>query len=138
MGVQLTPRERADRDAALDAARAAEGEDAFRTAWAAGQALKGEQAVELALFVAAEATPREAPVRTTQVDSLTRREREVAGLIAHGLTNRQLAERLVISERTADNHVANILAKLGFSTRAQVAVWAAEQQLVADAATPRT
>ena len=53
--------------------------------------------------------------------ALTRREREVAALIAEGLTNRQIAERLVISERTADTHVANILGKLGCATRAQVA-----------------
>jgi predicted ATPase/DNA-binding NarL/FixJ family response regulator len=138
LDVQLTPRERADRDAVLAAARAAEGEGAFSTAWAEGQAMKVEQAVELALSLAAEAAPREAPTRAIQADRLTRREREVAVLIARGLTNRQLAERLVISERTADNHVANILAKLGFSTRAQVAVWAAKQQLLADAATPRT
>jgi non-specific serine/threonine protein kinase len=52
---------------------------------------------------------------------LTRRELEVAQLIAEGLTNRLIAERLVISERTADRHVSNILARLGLATRAQVA-----------------
>jgi DNA-binding NarL/FixJ family response regulator len=68
-------------------------------------------------------------------DPLTRREREVAVLIAQGLTNRQIAEQLVISDRTVDNHVGNILGKLAFSTRSQVAVWAAEHRLLADTST---
>jgi predicted ATPase/DNA-binding CsgD family transcriptional regulator len=53
---------------------------------------------------------------------LTKREREVAGLIAQGLTNRQIGGRLYIAERTVDTHVGRILAKLGCSSRAQVAV----------------
>ena len=52
---------------------------------------------------------------------LTRREREVAELIAQGLTNRQIGARLFIAERTVDTHVSRILAKLGCSSRAQVA-----------------
>ena len=56
---------------------------------------------------------------------LSRRELEVAGLVAEGLTNRQIAGRLVISERTAQNHVQHILTKLGFTTRSQIAAWAA-------------
>jgi DNA-binding CsgD family transcriptional regulator/sugar lactone lactonase YvrE len=54
---------------------------------------------------------------------LTPREREVAELVAAGLTNRQIAERLVISERTADAHVEHIRAKLACRSRAQVAAW---------------
>ncbi len=57
--------------------------------------------------------------------ALTRREREVADLVSHGLTNRELAARLVIAERTAENHVQHILDKLGLSNRSQLAVWAA-------------
>jgi predicted ATPase/DNA-binding CsgD family transcriptional regulator len=52
---------------------------------------------------------------------LTRREYQIAGLIAHGMTNRQIAARLVIAERTVDTHVGRILAKLGCASRAQVA-----------------
>lgn len=55
---------------------------------------------------------------------LTRREQEIAGLVARGLTNRQIAEVLHIAERTAENHVQHILAKLGFQTRSQIAAWA--------------
>ena len=50
-------------------------------------------------------------------------------LVAHGKTSREIAEQLVISERTAEVHVGNILAKLGFTTRTQIAVWAVEHGL---------
>ncbi len=56
---------------------------------------------------------------------LSAREAEVARLVAEGLTNRQIANRLVISERTAGNHVAHILTKLGFTSRSQIAAWTA-------------
>jgi DNA-binding CsgD family transcriptional regulator/transcriptional regulator with XRE-family HTH domain len=62
---------------------------------------------------------------------LTAREREVAVLLARGLTNRQIAEMLVIAEGTAGVHVDHILNKLGFRSRAQVAAWAAEHGLLA-------
>jgi DNA-binding NarL/FixJ family response regulator len=55
---------------------------------------------------------------------LTPRERQIAGLIARGRSNRDIAQELLISPATAARHVANILAKLGFSSRAQVAAWA--------------
>ena len=54
---------------------------------------------------------------------LSPREGEVARLVAEGLTNRQIAEQLIISERTAENHVQHILTKLGFTTRSQIAAW---------------
>ena len=60
---------------------------------------------------------------------LSAREEEVAALIARGLTNRQIAAELVIAERTAGSHVAHILDKLGFTTRAQIAAWAAKRGL---------
>jgi DNA-binding CsgD family transcriptional regulator len=63
-------------------------------------------------------------------DGLTAREREVAALIAQGLSNRALADALVLSERTVAKHVENILSKLGFTTRSQIAVWAVEKGLV--------
>jgi predicted ATPase/DNA-binding CsgD family transcriptional regulator/Tfp pilus assembly protein PilF len=55
---------------------------------------------------------------------LTRREHEIVLLIARGLSNREIADELVISPATAARHVANILAKLGFTSRTQVASWA--------------
>jgi DNA-binding CsgD family transcriptional regulator/tetratricopeptide (TPR) repeat protein len=62
---------------------------------------------------------------------LTGREREVAGLIGEGFSNRTIAERMVVSERTVESYVSSILAKLGFSARTQVAAWAATRQLAA-------
>jgi serine/threonine-protein kinase PknK len=55
--------------------------------------------------------------------ALTKREREVAKLVAAGLSNKDIASNLVISPRTAEAHVENILTKLGFTSRAQVATW---------------
>jgi DNA-binding NarL/FixJ family response regulator len=54
---------------------------------------------------------------------LSRREHEVAQLVAQGLTNKQIAEKLFVSERTAENHVQHILTKLGLSNRTQIAAW---------------
>jgi class 3 adenylate cyclase/DNA-binding CsgD family transcriptional regulator len=72
------------------------------------------------------------PVRTAGPGApLSPREREVALLVARGLTNRQIAEELVVTEATAAKHIENILNKLGFSSRAQIASWVIEQRLVA-------
>src|SRR6478672_11526174 len=57
--------------------------------------------------------------------SLTRREREVADLVAQGLSNREIATRLFISERTAESHVEQIRGKLGVHSRVQIANWVA-------------
>ncbi|ELP63126.1 response regulator [Streptomyces turgidiscabies] len=67
-----------------------------------------------------------------RIDALTRREREVLGLLTHGLSNREISSVLVISERTARTHVCNILAKLGFPSRTQAALWATESGLTPD------
>jgi DNA-binding CsgD family transcriptional regulator len=60
---------------------------------------------------------------------LTKRELEVAALVAAGASNREIADKLVISERTAESHVQNILTKLGFGSRAQIASWATAEGL---------
>ena len=59
---------------------------------------------------------------------LSRREDEVAALVAEGLTDREIAARLVISQRTAESHVQHILAKLGFRSRTQIATWVTRRQ----------
>lgn len=66
------------------------------------------------------------PVETPK---LTRREREVASLVAQGLTNREIASRLFISERTAESHVEQLRGKLGFRSRSQIAAWMAAQDV---------
>jgi DNA-binding NarL/FixJ family response regulator len=60
---------------------------------------------------------------------LTRREREIASLIGQGKSNKQIADELVMSERTVEWHASNILSKLDLQSRAQVAVWAVRQGL---------
>ncbi|MBC6460764.1 ATP-binding protein [Actinomadura sp. HBU206391] len=59
---------------------------------------------------------------------LTRRETEVAGLVRRGLSNKDIAAKLVISQRTAEGHVERILTKLGFGSRAQIAVWISNRE----------
>ena len=76
-------------------------------------------------------TSRTEPVPATDggaVGGLTRREREIADLVADGLSNREIAAKLVISRRTAEGHVEHILGKLGFTSRVQIAAWVAEHR----------
>jgi DNA-binding NarL/FixJ family response regulator len=82
-------------------------------------------------LVWAQGLPQPARVRAPDQGGgpLSPREREVATLIARGLSNRQIAQSLVISERTVENHVSSILARLGLDTRAQVSVWAVQHGL---------
>ncbi len=72
-------------------------------------------------------TQRQADKR--KFGGLTTREREIAALIAQGKSNREIASQLVISEKTAERHVANILSKLGFNARSQIAAWTVVQGL---------
>jgi len=65
------------------------------------------------------------PLEPNRLDALTEREREILTLIAEGLTNRQIGERLYISEKTVKNYVSSLLAKLGVERRTQAAVLAA-------------
>ena len=66
---------------------------------------------------------------------LTDRELEVAGLVAEGLTNKEVATRLRLSVRTAENHVLNVMNKLGLDNRAQVAAWFTRNRAAEDAPT---
>jgi DNA-binding CsgD family transcriptional regulator len=63
-------------------------------------------------------------------EGLTAREREIAALIAQGQINREIADTLIIGERTVETHITNILAKLGFTSRRQIAAWAVEKGLM--------
>lgn len=72
------------------------------------------------------------PGSSSPVDPLSAREAEVAALVAEGLSNRQIADRLVIAERTAGNHVQHVLGKLGFTSRSQIAAWVSTHDRVAE------
>ncbi|RYF61069.1 MAG: protein kinase, partial [Comamonadaceae bacterium] len=85
---------------------------------------------EVVSYVLGGKVPTAQPNRTDTPIRLTRRERQVADLVAEGLTNREIAERLVISHRTAQGHVEHILSKFGFTSRAQIAAWVAAQTLL--------
>jgi len=61
---------------------------------------------------------------------LTEREREVVTLIAQSKSNREIADALVVSERTVETHVSNVLFKLGFTSRIQIAAWVIEKGLL--------
>ena len=69
------------------------------------------------------------PITSSADRPLTAREREVVSLIVRGRTNRQIADALVISERTVERHVANVMDKLDLTSRSQIAVWAHERGL---------
>ena len=103
------------------AARAGLGDARFEAEFARGGDLARDQAVAYALGEDQPSGTAASAAAATLV--LTPREREIAGLVADGLTNREIAERLVISRRTAESHVENILAKLGFASRTQIVAW---------------
>jgi predicted ATPase/DNA-binding CsgD family transcriptional regulator len=126
IGASLSPTGQTRLDASLAAARQALGGAAVADAWRAGQALSPPEAVAAALGPAEPPPPPPAPA---PAKGLTAREREVAALIARGLSNRQIGEALIITQGTAATHVEHILGKLGFSSRAQIAAWAAMQGL---------
>jgi non-specific serine/threonine protein kinase len=114
-----------DWDQSLAIARGRLGEEAYGTAWADGQVMHLTQAVAYALSTE---RPSSAvlPHSSPSAWPLSPREREVAVLIARGHSNREIAEQLVIGERTAEAHVTHVLTKLGLRSRAQVAVWVLE------------
>jgi len=135
VGYHHTPSERAIREPYLADARSKLDEASWEAAFAEGQAMTFEEAVEYAVSEGepnsfTTPSPERAPT-AKPTGNLTPREWEVATLVARGLTNRQVARKLSISERTAGNHVAKILKKLGLRTRIQVASWATEARLPA-------
>jgi DNA-binding CsgD family transcriptional regulator len=98
------------------------GDDRFGAAHQRGMELPVADVIALAR---GEAAP---PATGSGGSALTKRELEVAALVADGLGNREIAERLVLSKRTVDAHLDHIFAKLGFSSRSQVAVWFSRRQ----------
>ncbi|WP_016881598.1 MULTISPECIES: protein kinase domain-containing protein [unclassified Rhodococcus (in: high G+C Gram-positive bacteria)] len=99
------------------------GERAYEAARREGRSLGLEAAIAYALGEPAPTSPASAETSP----KLTKRERQVADLVAEGLTNKEIAARLVISPRTAQGHVEHVLAKLGFTSRAKIAAWVVEQ-----------
>jgi DNA-binding NarL/FixJ family response regulator len=99
------------------------GKDKSAEAWAQGWAMTLDQVIEYAM--------RESK-REPVVDPgpLSRREREIATLVAQGYRNRDIAERLTISKRTVDSHVEHIRNKLGHQSKAEIATWVTARELI--------
>lgn len=101
----------------------------FEAAFERGAAFSVDDAIAFALGE----RPTPSAASSEQDAVLTARELEIAELIAEGLSNRQIADRLTISVRTVETHAQHALIKLGFRARAQIASWVAEQHAVAQA-----
>ena len=114
--------------------RQALGETAFQAAYHCGLDLPAEDVLACALQQPGKPQKKPLAQAVSEAAPLTRRELQVARLIAGGRSNREIAAELVISQRTAENHVEHILTKLGFTSRAQVAAWAAASQPDSEAA----
>jgi predicted ATPase/DNA-binding NarL/FixJ family response regulator len=120
----------------LEAVEAALGREACNAGLAEGKAMNLDEAIAFART----AEVPQAASKTTESRAalppqgalawLTPREREVAALLLRGMSNRQIAEDLVITERTAETHVCRILSKLGLDSRAQIAAWIIDNGLL--------
>jgi non-specific serine/threonine protein kinase len=115
------------RSEGLQQARRLLGKPRFRELFRQGSLLSLDQAVPFALEAEID-SGHPLPARVAP-SPLTRRELEVAELVADGMSNPEIAARLVISVRTAQGHVENILRKLGFSSRSLIAAWVTERRL---------
>lgn len=111
-------------DACMAKARNALGDRAIEKAIDRGRALSLDDAIARAL----EEQPLDESLASTAAPVvLTRREQQVADLVAQGMTNKAIAERLVISQRTVEGHVEHIREKLGFTSRTQIATWVVQR-----------
>jgi predicted ATPase/DNA-binding CsgD family transcriptional regulator len=112
----------------LEPVRSRLGDGGAAAVLAEGRAMTPDEAVAFAVRPSAASTAQthsdQPYISAASASPLTPREREIAALIARGLSNRGIADELVISPATAARHVANILTKLGFTSRAQIAAWA--------------
>jgi predicted ATPase/DNA-binding CsgD family transcriptional regulator len=129
IGVPIPPVELADYERSLSAARVHLGERAFAAAWSQGRSMTPEQAV-----AAQGQKPTPSPTKTaallpTYPAGLTAREVEVLRLVAGGLTDVQIAEKLVLSPRTVHAHVSSIYSKLGLTSRSAATRFAMERHL---------
>ncbi len=129
VGIPIPPVELADYERSLSAARVHLGERAFAAAWAQGRSMTPQQAL-------AAKGQKPAPPPTTSVissptypDGLTAREVEVLRLLAGGLTDLQIAEKLILSPRTVHTHISSIYSKLSVTSRSAATRYAIEHHL---------
>jgi predicted ATPase/DNA-binding CsgD family transcriptional regulator len=129
LGIPIPPVERVDYERSLSAARVHLGERAFAAAWAQGRSMTPQQAL------AAKGQKPASPATTTVIpsptypDGLTAREVEVLRLLAGGLTDLQIAEKLILSPRTVHTHISSVYSKLGITSRSAATRYAIEHHL---------
>jgi len=130
-GAPVPASEQARYDQLLEHARRQQSEETFAAEWAAARTLTMEAAIELG--TQAEPSPLEPTAADARVDvdddrggQLTRRERQIARLVALGRSNREVADELVVGVRTVETHLEHIFRKLEVQTRTQVGVWASQ------------
>ncbi len=132
LGARALPSERARVGRFLERARQQLGEREYGRAWRAGGVLSIEEAIGEARVVLDELTlpAIQSVPRAAAMGPLSEREREVVLLLARGLPNREIAEQLVITRKTAEAHISHILTKLTLTSRLQIVLWARDQGLV--------
>jgi len=118
LGIVLSKNYQVLHDRSIGMARKKLGEVELRTMWRQGGKLSVDDAIAYAL-----GDERGAPSKSKPRDAISKREHEVAGLIAGGMTNRSIARRLGVAERTIDAHVEHLMNKLGYRSRSQIAAW---------------
>ncbi|HKV58643.1 MAG TPA: tetratricopeptide repeat protein, partial [Ktedonobacteraceae bacterium] len=123
--------ERADYERAVSAVRTQLGERAFAAAWSEGRSLTAEQALAAKgqKQTTVPSAPTSEPSSTAYPDRLTAREVEVLRLLASGLTDLKIAEKLVLSPRTVHTHISSIYIKLGITSRSAATRYAIEHDL---------
>ncbi|WP_329428995.1 LuxR C-terminal-related transcriptional regulator [Streptosporangium sp. NBC_01495] len=99
------------------------GEESFNQTYRRGTRMTPTEAINSVLRRKTPATSPRGPETVGGIEDLTPRELQIARLISQGLTNKKIAQQLVIAQRTAEGHVENILRKLSCNSRAQVAAW---------------
>ena len=130
IGVPLQPEDRKLLDPFLAAARSSLGEVAWQATLAEGRVMMPEQAIEYSLSAEKPAPPPSVARRSGRDSAaLTPREEEVALLVSRGLTNRQIASELSISEHTVATHIAKILKRLNLNSRSRLSAWMTERGL---------
>ena len=130
IGVPLQPEDRRLLGPYLALASSSLGEVAWQTSLAEGRAMMPEEAIEYSRSAEEPVLPpRLAPRSRGKSATLTPREEEVAVLVSRGLTNRQIAAELFISEHTVATHIAKVLKRLGLNSRSRLSAWVTERGL---------
>jgi len=116
----------------LSGLRSKLGQKVFDARWEEGKGMPLSDGVAYALSGPAELMAETAISDKSKFQGLSKRERETAALVAQGKSNREIAQIMIVSEKTAETYVGRILDKLGFDSRVQIATWAVERGLVSD------